>query len=195
MDNRTNVIAMMVLGAGIVALGGTIVSHEYFHSERPEHMGYHVEGVEAEAGAEPAAVVVPIATLMATADPAKGAEVFKKCATCHSVNQGGANGIGPNLWATLGDGIGQGKGGFAFSDGLKGKGGKWDFENMNTWLTSPRDYAPGTKMTFAGLSKGEDRANVIAYLNSMGSNLPMPKAEAAAAAPAAGAAPAAKPKG
>ena len=79
MDNRGNVIAMMVLGAGIVALGGSIISGEVFKSEKPEKPGYIVEGVEAEAGAGPAAVVVPIATLLATADPAKGAEVFKKC--------------------------------------------------------------------------------------------------------------------
>jgi cytochrome c len=190
MDNRTNVIAMMVLGAGIVALGTTIVSGEYFNSERPEKMGYTVEGVEAEAGGEAAAAVVPIATLLATADPAKGAEVFKKCAACHTVASGAANGIGPNLYATVGEGIAQGKGGFAFSDALKSKSaGKWDFETLNTWLTSPRAFAPGTKMTFAGLSKPEDRANVIVYLNSQGSNLPLP------AAPAPGATPAAVPAG
>ncbi|RZM32596.1 MAG: c-type cytochrome, partial [Sphingomonas sp.] len=113
-------------------------------------------------------------------------EVFKKCAACHSVNQGGANGIGPNLYATLGEGIAQGKGGYAFSDALKAVGGQWDFEKMNAWLTSPRKFAPGTKMTFAGLGNPQDRANVIAYLNAQGSNLPLPAAPAAgAAAPAA----------
>jgi cytochrome c len=190
MDNRTNVIAMMVLGAGIVALGTTIVSGEYFHSERPEKMGYTVEGVEAEAGGEAAAAAVPIATLLATADPVKGEDVFKKCAACHTIASGGPNGIGPNLYATVGEGIAQGKGGYPFSDALKSKsGGKWDFEALNTWLTSPRGYAPGTKMTFAGLSKPEDRANVIVYLNKQGSNLPLP------AAPAPGATPAAVPAG
>ncbi|WP_293880094.1 cytochrome c family protein [Sphingomonas sp.] len=184
MDNRTNVIAMMVLGAGIVALGTTIVSGEFFHSERPEKMGYTVEGVEAEAGGETAAVV-PVAALLASADAAKGAEVFKKCAACHTIASGGPNGIGPNLYATVGEGIAEGKGGFAFSDALKTKaGGKWDFEALNTWLTSPRAYAPGTKMTFAGLSKPEDRANVIVYMNSQGSNLPLPAAPAPGAAPA-----------
>jgi cytochrome c len=187
MENRTNVIAMMVLGAGIVALGTTIVSGEFFESGRPKNMGYTVEGVEAEAGGV-AAVVVPISTLLATADVAKGAEVFKKCAACHTINSGGANGIGPNLYATVGEGIAQGKGGYAFSDALKTKsGGKWDFDALNNWLTSPRAYAPGTKMTFAGLSKPEDRANVIVYLNSEGSNLPLPAAPAAGAAPSKGA--------
>lgn len=126
MDDRTNIIAMMVLGAGIVALGGTIVSGEYFNAERPEKMGFIVEGVEEVAGAEGgASAQVPIATLMQTADAAKGAEVFKKCASCHTINQGGANGIGPNLYGTLGEEIGKGKNGFAFSTALSGKGGKW----------------------------------------------------------------------
>jgi cytochrome c len=182
MDSRNNVIAMMVLGAGIVALGSTIVSGEIFDNERPEKMGYVVEGVEAEAGETAAVADVPIATLLASADAAKGADVFKKCASCHTITQGGANGIGPNLWATLGEEIGKGKGGYPFSEALSGKGGKWDFEAMNAWLHNPKGYAPGTKMSFAGLSKGEDRANVIAYLNAQGSNLPLPAAPAPAPA-------------
>jgi cytochrome c len=199
MDSRNNVIAMMVLGAGIVALGGSILSGEIFKAEKPEKPGYIVEGVEAEAGAGPAVAEVPIATLLAAADPAKGADVFKKCASCHSIAQGGANGIGPNLWGTLGEEIGKGKGGYAFSEALSGKGGKWDFESMNAWLKNPKAFAPGTKMSFAGLSKGEDRANLLAYLNSEGSNLPLPAAPAAAETPAAATpagepAPAAKPK-
>lgn len=189
MDNRTNIITMMGLGALIVALGGSIVASEYFHSGRPEKMGYVVEGVEEVAGGA-AAAPVDIATLMPTADPVKGEEVFKKCASCHTATQGGANGIGPNLYATLGDEIGHGKGGFAFSDALKDKGGKWDFAAMSAWLTSPKAFAPGTKMSFAGLSKAEDRANIIAYLNKQGSNLPIPPAPAAGAAPAEGEAPA-----
>ena len=75
--------------------------------------------------------------------------------------------------------IAQGKAGFAFSDALKAHGGKWDFDALNAWLTSPRKFANGTKMTFAGLSNAQDRANVIAYLNSEGSNLPLPAAPAA----------------
>ena len=183
MDNRTNTIAGWTLAACGLALGLSIVGGMAFHSERPEKMGYAIEGVEAEGGAGGAAEV-PIATLLPTADPAKGAEVFKKCAACHTVTQGGANGIGPNLYATMGEGIGQGKGGFAFSDALKGVGGKWDFDKMNAWLTSPRKFAPGTKMTFAGLGNPQDRANVIVYLNAQGSNLPLPAAPAAGAAAA-----------
>ena len=181
MSDRFNTIAGWALAGGIAALGHSIVSGMMFHSERPEKMGYAIEGVE-EAGEGGGAAEVPIATLLASADVAKGEQVFKQCQACHTVNQGGANGIGPNLYATLGEPIGQGKGGFAFSDALKGVGGNWDFDKMNAWLTSPRKFAPGTKMTFAGLAKGEDRANVIAYLNSQGSNLPLPAAPAAAPA-------------
>lgn len=127
--------------------------------------------------------------MMAVADASHGAEVFKKCSACHTIAQGGANGIGPNLWATVGEAIAQGKAGYAFSDALKtaGAGKKWDFEELNKWLTSPRAYAAGTKMTFAGLTSAKDRADVILYLNAQGSNLPLPTAAAPAAAPAAAA--------
>ncbi len=188
MDSRSNVIAMMVLGAGIVALGSTIVAGEIFHNERPKKMGYIVEGVEEVAGGEAPAEVVPIATLLATADIAKGAEVFKKCASCHNVTPGGANGIGPALHGVMGKPHGAHPG-FAYSDALKAVPGNWDFDGMNKWLLKPAAYAKGTKMNFAGLSKPEDRANVIAYLNAQGSNLPLPAAAAAPAAPEAAAAP------
>jgi cytochrome c len=148
-------------------------------------MGYAIEGVEEE-GAGAAAVPLPV--LLAAADPAKGKALFAKCMACHTDTQGGANGIGPNLWGTMGEGIAVGKGGYAFSDALKAKGGTWTFEAMDQWLLSPKKFADGTKMSFAGLSKPEDRANMIAYMNTLGSNLPLPKVEAA---PAEGEAPAA----
>jgi len=184
MDDRTNTIAGWVLAGCGAALGLSIVGGMMFHGERPEKMGYAIEGV-VEEGAAGAAADVPIASLLPTADAAKGAEVFKKCAACHTINQGGANGIGPNLYATLGEGIAQGKGGYPFTDALKGVGGTWDFDKMNAWLTSPRKFANGTKMTFAGLGNAQDRANVILYLNQQGSNLPLPAAGAAPAAAAA----------
>ncbi len=184
MDDRFNTIAGWTLFAGIVALGASIGSGMYFHAEKPEKPGFEVADAD-PAGGGGAAAAVDIATLLPAADVAKGAEVFKKCAACHTITQGGANGIGPNLYATMGDEIGHGKAGFAFSDALKGVGGSWDFQKMDAWLASPRKFAPGTKMTFAGLSKPEDRANLLVYLNAQGSNLPLP---AAAAAPAAGAA-------
>ena len=186
MDDRANTIAGWVLAGGIAALGLTIVSGEYFHAERPEKMGYEVTGVEQEAGADAAPAEKPFAFYMATGDAQKGGDVFKKCTACHNADKGGANALGPNLWGVVGEAVGQGAGGFAFSDALKGKGGNWDFAKLNEWLTSPKAYAPGTKMTFAGLSKPEDRANVIAYLNQQGDHpLPLPAASAETGAPAA----------
>lgn len=183
MNDRNNTIAGWVLAAGIVALGAGILSSEYFHAERPEKMGYPIEGVAEEGGAG-AAKEEPIETRMAASDPANGEKVFQKCAACHTATKGGANGVGPNLWNVVGEGIGQGAGGFAFSDALKSKGGTWDFASLDHWLTSPRKFAEGTKMTFAGLSNGKDRADVIAYLNKQG-DAPKPLPAPAAAPPAA----------
>jgi cytochrome c len=186
MDDRSNTIAGWVLAGGIVALGLSIVSGMYFHAEAPEKEGF---AVAAEAGGEAGgAAAVPIATLLATADIAKGEAVFKKCAACHTIAQGGPNGIGPNLWASMGKPHGH-VAGFSYSDALKSVPGNWDFEGMDKWLANPKKYAPGTKMTFAGLGNPEERANLIAYLNAQGSNLPLPTPPAAdAAAPAADAA-------
>lgn len=192
-SDQFNTIAGWTLAAGIVALGATIVTGQLFKHHPVEAGGYAVESADgaAEGGA---AKDPPIALLMQTADATKGADVFKKCASCHTINSGGANGIGPNLWGTMGEEIGKGKAGYAFSAALSGHGGKWDFDSMDAWLKSPKKFADGTKMSFAGLSKPEDRANLIAYLNAQGSNLPLPAAPAAEAAPAeAGAANAAAP--
>jgi cytochrome c len=182
MNDRSNTIAGWVLGAGIVALGAGILSSEFFHVERPEKMGYPIEGV-VEAGGG-AAAEVPIETLLASADPANGEKVFAKCAACHSITAGGAAGVGPNLYGVMGKPHGA-QPGFAYSAALKAKPGNWDWANMSAWLTSPRKYAEGTKMTFAGLSNGKDRADVIAYLNQQSASpLPMPTAPAAGQLPA-----------
>ena len=179
MDNRFNTIAGWVLGGGIVLLGGSLVAGEYFKAERPEHMGYPIAGVEEE-GEEGAAAEPPIAALLQTADAAAGEATFRKCAACHTINQGGANGVGPNLWGSVGAPLAN-VAGYAFSDALRSKGGTWTFEALNDWLRSPRQFAPGTKMTFAGLSNPEERANLIAYMNRQGSNLPLPPPPAEAA--------------
>ena len=181
MDDRFNTIAGWVLGAGIVALGASIVAGEMFHSERPEQMGYPIEGVVQE-GEGAAEAEKPIAFYLASADPAAGEQVFKKCTACHNADQGGANALGPNLWDVLGEPVGKGKG-FPFSPALSGVGGTWNWDNMSEWLKSPKKFAPGTKMTFAGLSNPQDRANVIAFLNTHSDNpLPLPEAPAEAAA-------------
>ena len=186
MDDRFNTIAGWVLFAGIVALGTSIVASEAFHGERPEKMAYPIEGVEAAPGEGGAAAEQPIEAYLAKADPAKGADVFKKCGACHKADKGGANQLGPNLWGVLGEPIGQGKG-FAFSPALSGKGGSWNWDLLSQWLTSPKAFAPGTKMTFAGISNPQDRANVMAFLNKQSdSPEPLPTAPAPAAAKAGG---------
>jgi cytochrome c len=164
MRDRQNAINGWVLFAGIVALGGSIVSGEVFKGERPEEMGYPIEGV-VEEGAGAAEAEKPIEFYLASADPAKGEQVFKKCAACHNADKGGANALGPNLWGVLGEPVGKGHG-FPFSDALASKGGSWDWNTLSTWLSNPKKFAPGTKMTFAGLSNPADRANVIAFLNA-----------------------------
>jgi cytochrome c len=171
MNDRSNFIAMFVLAAGIVALGGSIVTGEVFNHERPEKMGYPIAGV-VEEGAGAAVAEKPIEFYLASADAAKGADVFKKCAACHNADKGGANALGPNLWGVLGEPVGKGKG-FAWSEALGGKGGNWEWDNLGAWLHSPKAFAPGTKMTFAGLSDPQERANVIAFLNSK-SDAPKP---------------------
>jgi len=171
-----------------VALGSSIVAGEMFHSERPEKMGYPIAGVEQE-GEGAAAAEQPIEVYLAKADATKGQQVFNKCAACHNAEKGGANQLGPNLWGVLGEPIGQGKG-FAFSDALAKKGGTWDWDSLSKWLSSPKAFAPGTKMTFAGLSNPEDRANVIAFLNTHSdAPKPLPAAPAAATADASAAKP------
>src|SRR5205085_11592032 len=166
----------------IVALGSSIVASEVFHSERPEKMGYPIEGVVQE-GEGAAAAEQPIEAYLAKADPAKGQQVFNKCMACHNAEHGGANQLGPNLWDVIGEPIGQGKG-FAFSDALAKHGGTWNWDNLAQWLSSPRGFAPGTKMTFAGLGNPQDRADVIAFLNAH-SDAPKPLPAAPAAATAA----------
>ena len=181
MDDRFNTIAGWVLFAGIVALGSSIVGSEMFHSERPKTMGYPIAGAQEE-GAGGAAAEQPIEVYLAKADPAKGQQTFNKCMACHNADKGGANQLGPKLWGVLGEPIGQGKG-FAFSDALSKKGGTWSWDNLSQWLTSPRTFAPGTKMTFAGLGDPQDRANVIAFLNQHSdAPKPLPAAPAAATA-------------
>lgn len=180
MQDHKNTIAGWVLFAGIIALGASIVTGEVFHAERPEKMGYPIEGVVLEG--EGAAVEKPMD--FSVADATKGEQVFKKCAACHNAEPGGANALGPALHGVMGRAIAS-HAGFAYSDALKSAGGSWGWDNMSAWLANPKKFAPGNKMTFAGLSNPEERANLIAFLNSRsGSPLPVPAAPAAAAGPA-----------
>lgn len=187
MDDRFNTIAGWTLFGGIVALGLSSLSAHYFLADkehRPETMGYAIEGVVEEGAEGGGEAELPLPNLLAAGDVAKGEAVFAKCKACHTANQGGASGIGPNLYGIVGKPVGKHAAGFAYSADLAAKGGNWDFATLNDWLKNPKAFAAGTKMSFAGLPKGEDRANVILYLNSLGSNLPLPAAEAAPAAEA-----------
>ena len=176
MDDRFNTIAGWALGAGIVLLGGILITGEIFKAERPETMGYPIAGVEEEEGEE---AEQPIAHFLQTADATRGEAVFRKCTACHTVTQGGANGLGPNLYATMGANVAH-VAGFNYSEPLRSRDGAWDWETMSAWLESPRTFAPGTRMTFAGLSDPQDRADVMLYMNMQGGNLQIPPPPAAA---------------
>ena len=111
--------------------------------------------------------------MLASADVEAGKRVFAKCKSCHSVEQGGKNGIGPNLWNVVNANKASHEG-FSYSDALKGMSDtKWTYSNLNAFLEKPREYAKGTKMSFAGLNKTADRANVVAYLRTL-SDTPAP---------------------
>lgn len=178
MNDRFNTAAGWVLFAGIVGLGLSSVSSRYFAVHAPEEGGYPIEGV-AEDG-EGAEEVLDIGALLANADVTMGeAAATSRCGTCHTFNSGGADGQGPNLFGIMGTPIGQHAPGFAYSEALAGHGGSWTYENMFAWLESPRSFAPGTKMSFAGLSSPEDRANIIRFMyeNGGGPALPEPLPE------------------
>lgn len=105
------------------------------------------------------------ATVFASADPAKGEKVFGKCKACHKID--GGDSTGPHLNGVVGRAVAS-VAGFNYSDALKNHGGTWEPETLDAWLTNPKAYAPGNKMSFAGLPKVEDRANLIAYLKTLG---------------------------
>jgi len=181
MDDRFNTTAGWVLFAGIIALGLSAVSSRVYHADKaelPEEGGYPIEGA-AEEGGEDAGP--SLATLLATGDAAAGEKIFAKCTACHTIAQGGPAGIGPNLYGVVGAGIGKHAAGFAYSSDLAGHGGNWDYESLDAWLKSPRAFAAGTKMSFAGLGNPADRANIILYMreNGGGPALPTPEAPAA----------------
>jgi len=179
MTDRLNTIFGWLLFAGVVALLlRFVVGFAIPENERPEELGYVIEGVATDGAEEGPS----LAALLAQGDAAAGEATFAKCMACHTIAQGGADGIGPNLWGVMGKPVGQHAAGFAYSTALSDHGGDWDFDNMSAWLASPRAFANGTKMSFAGLGDAQDRANVILYLLANGGGPALPPVEEAAAA-------------
>ena len=174
-----NKILASVLLALIVAWVSGLVASKLIVPQMPARTAVAVANVgaqpEAAAPSEAPATAEPIAPLLASAAPSAGADVAKKCASCHTFDKGGPNRVGPNLWGVIGSKIGEDRGGYAFSDALKGNGGTWTVDLLNQWLFNPKSLVKGTKMTFIGLPKAKDRANVVAYLNQQ-SDAPQPLA-------------------
>lgn len=198
MDNMEfNKIFAAVLVAGIAASFTGFLSHKLVHPHDLHENAYKIEGVEdataAGAGAKAPANAEPVLGLLAGADVAKGEQIAKVCSTCHNFTKGGPNTVGPNLYGVINHAKGS-HAGFAYSDGMKTKGGEWSYAELNKFLWKPKAYVDGTKMNFVGLKKPEDRAALIAWLRTLSDSpaaLPSAgqiEAEAAALAPAADAA-------
>lgn len=170
-----NKIAGAVLGTVLVVFGLNELAGIVFHTERPEKPGFAVEVAEAATGEAPAeeAPAVSLGTLLASADATKGQAVFKACAACHDVANGGPNKVGPNLWNIVGRMHGVHEG-FAYSDAMAAmKDVPWSYEALDAFLLAPKTAIPGTKMAYGGLKKAEDRANLLAYLATL-SDAPVP---------------------
>jgi len=176
-----------IIGAMLMALlVTTVIGHLgniLVHPKMPAQNAYVVAGVGADAkgGTQTAAApatLEPIASLLASANPEAGKATFKQCTSCHTPDKGGKNGVGPNLWDTVGNKKAH-TSGYSYSSALTTAAGKsgddavWNYEALSAFLANPKAYLPGTKMTFAGLKKPEDRANVIAYLRTL-SDSPKP---------------------
>ena len=175
-----NKIAGAVLGTGLFMVALNITAEAIFAPHHPAKPGFEID-VKPQAAApgpgEKPAPEEPIEKLLASATAERGEAAAKACAACHNFQKGGPNGIGPNLFGV----VGRPKAsvtGFSYSDAMKAKGGEWTIDDLNKFLTSPKEFVPGTKMTFAGFPRGTQRADVIAYLNSLADNpKPLPVAK------------------
>jgi cytochrome c len=174
-----NKILGAVLGTLLITLALNIVAGAMFSPHKPEKPGYDIVVTEPPAGGSAAVPVEePIEQLLAKANPEKGASVAKKCLACHDFAKGGPNKVGPNLYGIVNRDRATHEG-FSYTSAMKAKGGKWTIQDLNTYLIGPRAFVPGTSMAFAGLSKGSDRADLIAYLNTLADNpAPLPTAPA-----------------
>ncbi|GEP01975.1 c-type cytochrome [Methylobacterium oxalidis] len=181
---EVNKVAGAVLGALLFAMGSGFVAELIYHPKPAGTAGYELPEPKEESAAAPAAKAEPVAVRLASANVEKGQAGTKACASCHSFEKGGPNKVGPHLW----DVVERQKAhepGFDYSASLKEKGGTWTYEDLDHFLESPKGYAKGTKMAFAGISSPQERANVIAYLRTLSdSPKPLPAAEKAEAKPA-----------
>ena len=174
-----NKVAGGVIAAGLLAFGLGALSHALYNPQKLEKNAYTIsEGGDTTASAAvPVAEevsVVMISDMMGAADIVKGAKLFKKCASCHTSEQGGADKLGPHLYDIVGRDIG-GADGFSYSAAMAEKGGTWGYEELSQFLTKPKDYINGTKMAFGGLKKPADRANLVGYLRTLSANpVPLP---------------------
>lgn len=186
-DLTFNKIAGAVLATGLAIVGLRELSSGVFTTEKAEKPGYAIEVVEEAAGGPVAEAPIDWGTVLPTADVAAGEAVFAKCKSCHTLDNGGANGTGPNQWGIVGRKPGSHPG-FAYSAAMTDYGAKnpvWDFERLSAFITNPAKDVPGTKMGFVGLKKSEDRINLLAYLHTKGATIGFPAPNPAAAAPAA----------
>jgi cytochrome c len=182
-----NKVAAAVLTAGIIAMVCGIIANIAVRPQLLEKPAYAIAGVEASksaaaAGGEAAKGPEPIQPLMASADAKAGEQVAKKCAVCHTFDKGGKNLIGPNLWGVVGRARAS-EPGFTYSDAMKAKGGTWTVPDLVQFIANPKAFVPGTAMTFTGIPRAGERADVAAYLNSLADNpAPLTKAAEAPAA-------------
>jgi cytochrome c len=186
-----NKILGAILGTLLFVMGVGFLAEAIYEPAHGAGPGYDLPAAPAEGGpgdqnAAPAGPV-DIGTLLASADPKAGEAAAKKCQACHDFTEGGPNKTGPNLYGIVGEKIADVPG-FSFSEALKAHASEtWDYAKLNQWLISPKTFAPGTKMTYAGDKDDKDRANLIAYLSTLSkSPIPFP-APAAPAAPTTGA--------
>ena len=174
---RTNKILGLVLGTALFLQTIHIVDAMFLPGKIAKP-GSETAVKEAAAKEEqPAAASGPaLDSLLASASAERGAQVAKQCEICHNVDEGKGPKIGPDLYGVVDRPVAS-QPGFSYSAALKAKGGKWTFAALNKWITNPRADVPGTSMTFAGLSRDKQRADVIAYLATLSKNpVPLPKA-------------------
>ena len=174
-----NKILGALLGTCLILLAVHIASGAIFYSPAPAKPGYEIAVKEEKPGQtetnKPAEQ--PIETLLASASVDHGAQVAKQCGTCHNFQEGQGKKVGPDLYGVVGRKIASVPG-FNYSAALKAVDGTWTFDKLNPWLKDPRAMVPGTAMTFAGLPNEKQRADVIAYLNTLSKNpLPLPTAQ------------------